>query len=81
MAECFAKRSGRSHGNTLAVVSNDPYVKSESIPIEPLPTAVVHHLCPQSTAFHALPAEISAEQPSPLCYKLSPFPAANRVLM
>ena len=36
VAECFVKRWGRSYGNTLAIVSNDPYVTSESIvQIEP----------------------------------------------
>ena len=29
VAECFVKRSGRSYENTLAIVSNDSYVRSE----------------------------------------------------
>ena len=36
VAECFVKRSGRSYGNTLAIASNDTYVRSDSIvPTEP----------------------------------------------
>ena len=31
MAELFVKRSRRTFGNTLAIVSNDAYVRSESI--------------------------------------------------
>ena len=36
VAECFGKRSGRSYGNTFGIISNNPYIRSESIvPIEP----------------------------------------------
>ena len=36
VAECFVERSGPLYGNTLAIVSNDPYIRSESIvPIQP----------------------------------------------
>ena len=29
VAEYLVKRSGRSHGNTLAIVLNDPYIRSD----------------------------------------------------
>ena len=35
VADVFVKRSRQSYGNTRAIVSNDPYVRSESfVPIE-----------------------------------------------